>query len=92
MGSCCEVPLRAVHPDARPANAYVVVVQYMECKESLMEDMALGLRSLTSSPSREGACGKAGHVPDGSNPTPTSVLQLEDALIGPLTSLRDSWH
>ena len=64
----------------------------MECKESLMEDMGQGLRSLTASPSREAACGKAGHAPDGSNPTPTSVLQLEDALIGPLPSLRDSWR
>lgn len=67
-------------------------VQYMECKESLMEDMCQGLRSLTTSPSRDAACAKEGHAPDGSNPTPTSVLQLEDALAGSLPLLRDSWQ
>ena len=64
----------------------------MECKESLMEDMCQGLRSLSASPSRETACAKEEHAPDGSNPTPTSVLQLEDTLGGSLPSLRASWQ
>ena len=81
-----------VYPGAELVGELTVGVQYMECKESLMEDMGQGLRSLTASPSREAVSGKAGHAPDGSNPTPTSVLQLEDALIGPLPSLRDSWQ
>ena len=66
--------------------------QFMECKDILMEDVAQGLRSLTASPSRDAACGKEGHAPDGSNPTPTSVLQLEDALNEAVPALRASWQ
>ena len=66
--------------------------QFMECKDILMEDMAQGLRSLTASPSRDPMCGKEGHAPDGSNPTPTSVLQLEDALNEAVPALRAGWQ
>ena len=66
-----------------------MVVQYMECKEALMEDSCQGLRSLTASPSRDAVSAKEGHALHGSNPTPTSVLQLEDAR---LATLRDSWQ
>ena len=66
--------------------------QFMECKDILMDDVAQGLRSLTASPSRDAVSGKEGHAPDGSNPTPTSVLQLEDALNEAVPALRASWQ
>lgn len=61
--------------------------QVGECQEALAEDFIGDRESSPSSPYRDELFEKGG----ASNPTPTSVLQLEEALSGELTANRERW-
>ncbi|CAL8462950.1 g2484 [Coccomyxa elongata] len=71
------------------AEAYLrsLTTQVEECRGSLTDDFIGDRESSPSSPYRDELFEKGG----ASNPTPTSVLQLEEALSGELPPRRERW-
>lgn len=65
----------------------IIVWQVEECQGALAEDFIGDRESSPSSPYRDELFEKGG----ASNPTPTSVLQLEEALSGDLSAHRERW-
>jgi hypothetical protein len=62
--------------------------QVNECEQALFDDFKPDMESTPSSPYRDGLFETKGRS---NNPTPTSVLQLEETLTGELPPLRDMW-
>lgn len=63
-------------------------MQVEDCEQALADDFKADIESTPTSPYRDGLFESKGRS---NNPTPTSVLQLEETLSEELPPLRDMW-